>query len=190
MSELENKDAKEAVEKTIKEHHINPTTMLSQVQLAEASGLSTATVNRFIKSNNIKGTKQHKRGRTLLYSRDVLAQLMGYKKESVDSRNHNAPQRTVLGTVSNQLKQSQMQVLSLQNQLKVKDDQLAKQQEMNDALIKQNAKLQELVETTQAILKQNEQVISKHDNLIEEQNKLLRSAENEPKQGFWSRLFH
>ena len=190
MSELENKDAKEALEKRIKEDHINPTRLQSESQLAEASGLSTATVNRYIKSNHIKGTKQHKRGRTLLYSRDVLAQLMGYKKESVDSRNHNAPQRTVLGTVSNQLKQSQMQVLSLQNQLKVKDEQIAKQQEMNDALIKQNAKLQDLVETTQAILKQNEQVISKHDDLIDEQNKLLRSAENEPKRGFWSKLFH
>lgn len=187
----ESKDKKidEAVDKQIEEKHVVPRKMLSQAQLAQASGLSTATVNRYIKANHIKGIKSNTKGRTILYSQDVLANLLGYKKDHVDTRKHTV-QHTVVGALSTQLKQSQLEVASLQNQLKAKDQQIAKQQDINDSLVKQNEKLQDLVESTQALLKQNEAVISKHDDLLNEQNKLLREGENEPKRGFWYNLFH
>lgn len=183
------KQIDEAVDKRIEEKHVVPRKMLSQAQLAQASGLSTATVNRYIKANHIKGIKSNTKGRTILYSQDILASLMGYKKDHVDTRKHTV-QHTVVGALSTQLKQSQLEVASLQEQLKAKDQQIAKQQEITDSLTKQNEKLQELVTSTQALLRQNETIISKHDDLLDEQNKLLRSHENEPKKGFWYRLFH
>ena len=187
----QSKDQKidEAVDKQIEEKHVVPRKMLSQAQLAQASGLSTATVNRYIKANHIKGIKSNTKGRTILYSQDILATLMGYKKDHVDTRKHTV-QHTVVGALNSQLQQSQAHVLSLQEQLKAKDQKIAKQQEMNDNLIEQNKKLQDLVASTQTILKQNETIISKHSDLLNEQNKLLRDGENEPKKGFWYKLFH
>lgn len=188
----QSKDQKidDAINKQLEEKHIDARKMFSQAELAKASGLSTATVNRYLKNKKITGTKAKSQGRTILYSEDVLAKLLGYKETHVDTRKNNVPQRTVVGALGSQLKQSQMQIVSLQEQLKAKDEQIAKQQSINDSLIKQNEELQELLKATQSILKHNDDVISKHSDLINEQNKLLRDGKNEPKKGFWYKLFH
>lgn len=189
------KQIDEAVNKHLEEAHVKPNQLLSQSQLAQASGFSNATVSRYLKKKHIQGIKS-KRGREILYHRDVLEQLLGYHKEQLQTRKQH-PQRSIAGALEVQLKQALSQINSLQEQLKTKDQQIetkdkqiAQQQHLNDDLAEQNKNLQELLVSNQEVLKQNQSIIDKNTKLVELQNELLKDAKGEPKSnGFWSKLF-
>lgn len=183
MTEQDNKDKEidEKVDKQVQENHVKPNTLFSQSQLAQASGFSNATVNRYLKKHHIKGIKSP-RGREILYPKDVLERLMGYHKQQQENRKQ-VPQRTIVGAMQVNLKQLASQNASLQDQLKAKDQQIAKQQDINDSLVKQNQALQDL-------LKQNQEIINKNNELIEQQNKMLENTKEQPKKGWFSRLFN
>ena len=182
ISDDKNKEIDKKVDEQVHENHVKPRTLFSQSQLAQATGFSNATVNRYIKKHKIQGIKST-RGREILYPRDVLEKLMGYHKQQQETRKQ-VPQRTVVGAMQVNLKQLASQNASLQDQLKAKDQQIAKQQEINDSLTKQN-------EALQALLKQNQDIINKNNQLVEKQNELLKQANEEPRKGNWfSRLFN
>ncbi|MBM6973842.1 helix-turn-helix domain-containing protein [Lactobacillus gallinarum] len=182
ISDDKNKEIDKKVDEQVHENHVKPRTLFSQSQLAQATGFSNATVNRYIKKHKIQGIKST-RGREILYPRDVLEKLMGYHKQQQENRKQ-VPQRTIVGAMQVNLKQLASQNASLQDQLKTKDEQIAKQQEINDSLVKQN-------EALQALLKQNQEIINKNNELVEKQNELLKQANEEPHKGNWfSRLFN
>lgn len=181
ISDDKNKEIDKKVDEQVHENHVKPRTLFSQSQLAQATGFSNATVNRYIKKHKIQGIKST-RGREILYPRDVLEKLMGYHKQQQETRKQ-VPQRTVVGAMQVNLKQLASQNASLQDQLKAKDQQIAKQQDINDSLVKQNQALQDL-------LKQNQKIINKNNELIEQQNKMLEDTKEQPKKGWFSRLFN
>lgn len=126
----------------MKQYEMKQKKLYSQTEIADLIGISKATVSRYINKNNVAGTKQKN---AKLYPETVIQQI---KRAYQPHKSKNKKHISVIQLLQQQITQLQDENKSLKEQLKTKDDLLKNQLAIKDQQI---AKTNDLADQAQKL---------------------------------------
>lgn len=154
----------------------------TQTQLADMTGMSVASVSRFLSRNKKNLPKPHHRGRAKLYDASVLHQLQQYRDQQVDSASTGVP--------AIKTHEYNMQIKEMKHQNELMQTKLNDKDELIKQLQASNKQMKELIDTLSDNINKSNEIAQSRLDFEKEQAKTMKEIHNDDSQKSWfGRLF-